>query len=187
MILDLLKFFARYPRKSGVLENFKSSNSSIAHYDALRAYVDSLNDDGLMPGIQSFIFGVSLDDVKHRVESAKGMYIMVDYGDIHSEHTKINSIEDTASMAVTLACKVPSTLNSIEKALVADQTLSAISELRVRIEMDNEAPSFMTSLSKTHQIVPFISGELHSIGWTLMYTFEGSDLLNFKQIKNQLQ
>ena len=42
MILELLKYFAKYPTKSGVLNLFKQGESSLSGYADLLSFVNAL-------------------------------------------------------------------------------------------------------------------------------------------------
>ena len=65
MILNLLKYFARYPQKEGVASMFSNGASQFPQYSTLLEYVKNLPDP-LMPELENLVFGQSYDDVKRR-------------------------------------------------------------------------------------------------------------------------
>ena len=63
MILDLLKYFARFPKKEGVISMFANGSSDFVQYAELIGYVRNLPEP-VMPGIENLVFGQSYDYVK---------------------------------------------------------------------------------------------------------------------------
>lgn len=185
MILDLFRYFSRYPCKPGVLSIFNNGSSRYPSYGALKAYVTSLPDNSLLPGIDAFVFGQSFDSVKARVDILTGSYLFIDYGEFTSGRDNRNNIQDTQKIAATVAMKVSDYSDLIEEAIASDVTLNLINELRAHLIADSESGSVQwlnRSAVHQHDIVPFVAKELKSIGWTIMFSTNSSDLFNLKQL-----
>lgn len=181
MILQLFKYFARYPRKEGVLSLFANGESPYAEYAELLHYVKCLPEP-LLPGIENFVFGQSYDDVKKRVDGITGSYLFIDFGEFSSTRDSRNSISDTQKLAVTVAVKVPDTADIMEVCIASDQTLLLLSSCRRMLVEDSEKNRLPWRGKIVHQqdVVPFVSPEFKSIGWTLMLTTETPDLFDVK-------
>ena len=74
MILKLLKYFAQYPQKEGVISMFSNGASRFPQYSALLEYVKGLPAP-FMPALENLVFGQSYDDVKRRVDDITGNYL----------------------------------------------------------------------------------------------------------------
>lgn len=181
MILDLFKYFSRFPRKEGVLSMFANGASAFPQYAVLLDYVNSLPDP-LVPALENFVFGQTFDDVKKRVDSIAGNFLFIDFGEFSSSRDGRNSITDRQKVAATVAMKVSDTADMVEVAIVSDVTLSLLASLRHALINDaqSEALPWMDRLSDSHEIIPFISPEFHAVGWTLMFTSSAADFFGVK-------
>lgn len=181
MILQLFKYFAQYPQKQGVLSMFTNGESQYAEYAELLEYVNRLPEP-LFLDIESFVFGQSYDDVKKRIDSITGSYLFIDFGEFTSTRDSRNSISDTQKLAVTIALKVPDNADTMEISIASDRTLLLLAACRKKIVEDSEQKLLPWGGKITDQqdIVPFVSPEFKSIGWTLMLTSETPDLFDVK-------
>lgn len=180
MILDLFKYFAQFPAQEGVLSIFLNGSSSYGQYAELKDYVRSISDP-YVPEIGSLVFGQDLAEVKRRIDSITGTYLFVDFGEFTSTRLH-NSFTDTQKLAVTVAEKVPDSADMVEYAIVSDKTLQLLTKVRERLLIDShsEACPWLERVSGSHEIIPFVAAELKSLGWTLMFESEASDLFNVK-------
>lgn len=181
MILQLFRYFARYPQKQGVLSMFTNGESQYAEYAELLEYVNRLSEP-LFPNIESFVFGQSYDDVKKRIDSITGSYLFIDFGEFTSTRDSRNSIYDTQKLAVTIALKVPDNADTMEISIASDRTLLLLANCRKKIVEDSEQRllPWGGEIADQQDIVPFVSPEFKSIGWTLMLTSETPDIFNVK-------
>jgi hypothetical protein len=187
MILNLFEYFAKFPVREGVLSAFANGKSDQPFYNDLLKRMKSLPPAGEMPDIKDYIFGADMDTVKRRVDAVTGTYLFIDFGEIDSERDSRNAIKDTLRMAATVAAKVSDVMDTVERAIISDITLSLINELRARIYADSgsDTSPWLQELSFKHSIVPFIVPELQSVGWSIVFTSQGADILNLKpQIKS---
>ncbi len=184
MILKLFEYFARFPERAGVISAFSNGKSELPAYNELLDRVKNLPDNSLIPEIKQYVFGADMEMVKRRVDSVTGTYLFIDFGEIDSNRDDKNSITDSLRMAATVAAKVSDRSDIVERAIISDITLSLINELRARIYADSgrDSTPWLQELSFKHSIVPFISPELQSVGWSVIFTSEGADLLNLKRL-----
>ena len=184
MILKIFEYFAKFPARSGVISAFANGKSDLPFYNDLLNRVKALPEAGKIPDIKSYVFGVDMDTVKRRVDSITGTYLFVDFGELESSRDGRNSIVDTFRMAATVAAKVSDVTDTVERAVISDITLSLINELRARIYADSgrDHTPWLQELSYKHSIIPFMSPELSSAGWSLIFTSEGSDILDLKSL-----
>lgn len=181
IILDLLKFFAVIPDRNGVNDIFLNGRSNLPQYMELQEYVRQLPEP-VLPGIQSLVFGQSLEAVKRRVDKLSGTYLFVDFGEFDSDRNSNNSIEDTQRLAITVATKVTNSADIVEEALISDTALDLLNHVRAYMLSHKNKEPWLDMLSRKHSIVPFESKELNSIGWTLMFDASASDWFNLKEI-----
>lgn len=187
IILDLLKYFAKFPHKDGVLDIFYNGTSQYPQYLELKEYVSSLP-DSLVPEIQSLVFGSSLESVKARVNKITGSYLFVDFGEFSCSRDMRNSIEDSQRLAVTVAFKISTSSDIMEEAIVSDMSLQLLNQVRGCMLADSEQQErWLEKLSSDHTIVPFEAPDLSSVGWTLMFDISGSDWFNLKQVSRSFQ
>lgn len=188
MILSLLKYFARYPQKAGVLSMFANGESLLPGYADLIAHIKNLPDP-LIPQIESYVFGQSHDTVKKRVDTITGIYLFVDFGEFSSSRDARNSILDTQKIAVTIATKLSDTADMVEEAIASNLTLQILSKLRRHLISDAESRTvpWMETMSSNHDIIPFVSPEFKSIGWTIMFDISASDIFGMKPLIQSFQ
>lgn len=182
MILELFKYFARYSQKDGVISIFANGASCLSGYNALLDYVKALPDP-LLPDIEHLVFGQSLDTVKNRVANITGTYLFVDYGEFSASRNARNSILDHQKIAVTVATKLQDSSDMMEEAVVSDSTLTILTALLRYLVVDSNAGTvpWLEDILSEYDIIPFVAGELKSIGWTLIFRSSASDYFDLKQ------
>ena len=78
MILELLKYFAKYPTKAGVLNLFKQGESTLSGYADLLSFVNALPANSVMPDIENYVVASDIDSTKQLVSEFVGVptYLM---------------------------------------------------------------------------------------------------------------
>lgn len=182
IIIDLLLYFAQFPDHNGVLKLFNKGRSEIAGYEDLRTRIEGITQDPVLPEVKNFVFGSNFDAVKVYIAQLSGFYMFIDYGEIDSENVQPNKISDSFRVAVTIACKTSEFSGDlIDQALISDQAFGYLMRMRnLMIQNQRERYSFK-DISSSHSIVPFVSREFDSIGWTLMFNRTGFDMFNAKK------
>lgn len=160
---------------------FANGASQFPQYSELLEYVHDLPDP-LIPEIENLVFGQSYDDVKKRVDAITGNYLFIDFGEFTSSRDSRNSISDEQKLAATLAMKLNDTADMVEVAIASDITLSLLASFRQQLIQDSQSENipWIKTISDNHDIVPFVSPEFKSIGWTLMFSSSAADLFNVK-------
>lgn len=160
---------------------FANGESPYTEYAELLEYVNGMPEP-LLPGIGSLVFGQSYDDVKKRVDGIAGSYLFVDFGEFASTRDARNSVADVQKLAVTVAMKVPDNADIMEACIASDKTLRLLAACRKRLVEDSEqgALPWGGRIDGKQDIVPFVSAEFKSIGWTLMLSAETPDLFGIK-------
>lgn len=184
MILDIFKYFAKFPNKEGVKAMATMGSSSMAGYSELITWIDGLPDPGLIPDLKNYVYGQSFEELKSRIDSLFGSWLFVDYGEFSTTDSG-NSMRTTEKIAVTIACKMNTTSDQLEKMLVAEFTLEMLRNLYARLIADAEHDDLFFSSRENilnSDIVPFVASELNSVGWTLMIDGDASDTLKIKEL-----
>lgn len=186
MIISLLKYFARYPKKAGVLSMFANGSSRFPQYAELMKYINNLPDP-LIPELENLVFGQSYEYVKKRVDNIIGNYLFIDFGEFTSSRDARNSITDQQKIAATVAMKLTDSADMVEVAIASDSTLSLLASLRKELIKDSRSNelSWLEKISDSQDIIPFVSPEFKSIGWTLMFNSSAADQFDVKASFNE--
>lgn len=184
MIFQIFKYYAQFPDLKGVISLFANGKSDIPAYIALRDEIQNIPTHSRIPEIKHYVFGQSYDSVKSRIDQISGTYLFLEFGEIESIRDRRNSIQDTFDLAVTIASKIQTTSDLVEQAIISQQTLGLIHQLRTLQHEDQARQSWLKEISDRHTIVPFVAREFASLGWTIVFKREGADLLNLKQSLN---
>ena len=185
MIFEILKYYAQFPNHSKVIEIFSKGRSELSEYVAIQEEIKSLSSSSRIQGLDYYIFGQSFDSVKQNVDRIlSGTYLFVEIGDIMSKRDQKNSIQDEVQMAVTIAAK-SAEMDLIEEAIQSKRTLAMLQQLRVAMTSDQRSTPWLKELSGSCQIRPFVAKEFASIGWTMMFERDGSDLFDIKRLINR--
>lgn len=140
-LLDLLKYFAKYPDKAAVLENFArvKSAGSIVGYSDLKAAIEALPDVSVMPNIKSFVFSSDEQKVDDKLRSIEGYFMLLEYGPISISPPNTSRTRDREwSLAVTFGFPQDSSGNDLmSEALIMDQLYKYAFQLQSQLEADN--------------------------------------------------
>lgn len=182
ILLDVFKYFAKFPLKRSVQDAFASGKSSFSGYDPIKVYVDEMPEHSLIPSITGFIIGADDEYVLKQLNNTNGIFLFFDYGEVSASRDTRNCIQNSWVLAITIANKISTDCDTIEFALNSDQMLSIVRDILVKIESDQIETPWLKELSNSYQLVPFNVKERNSYGWTLLFTREGADMLNIKNM-----
>ena len=165
---------------------FANGSSDFVQYAELIGYVRNLPEP-VMPGLENLVFGQSYEYVKRRVDNITGNYLFVDFGEFTSSRDTHNSILDSQKLAATIAMKVSDSADMVETAIASEITLISPCGLRKRLILDSRSEDlpWLDKISAGHDIIPFVSSEFKSMGWTLMFSSAATDLFNVKPSLNE--
>lgn len=181
VITDAFKYFAKFPAKAGVMENFNKSESPyFDNYTTLKSEIDALDPHSQVPEIGDYVFGVDEESVKKRIEQINGIYLFVDYGNITTRREEPALVE-TADflLAITVAMPMkPEQLDAFESVLISEQTLQHIVTIKNTMKEDSKNKTFTHQLTFPAEITPWYAREMaNSHGWTMVFSKTGVQLV----------
>ena len=190
MILDLFKYFAQFPARQGVSKGIATKGESqMKEYAEVMKALDEMPGKGVVPEIENYVYGQSFDELKERVGKLTGSFLFVDYGEVDMQSNDHRSFECTQRIAVTVAMKLSANADMMERLIATDRTLGMVAKIHARMMADAEMDMlyWIDRESITNcEIVPFVSAELQSYGWTLMVSAKGSDILDTHSLARRL-
>lgn len=190
MLLDLFTYFAKFPQNSGIIKGIATKGeSSMEEYATTLDILGKMEEKELVPEIQNYIYGQSFDELKQRIDKLTGSFLFVDYGEVDMQSDGHRSFECTQRIAVTVAQKLSSNADMLERVIVNDRTLQMLSKVHARImaDVETEGLYWMDRESITNcEIIPFVSAELQSYGWTLMLSAKGADILDTHHLARRM-
>lgn len=175
IIKDIFLYFARFPKHEGLEAMFTMGASSFPEYGELQAALTSMQDCELVPDIDNYVYGQSLEDLQQRISRLFGSWLMVDYGEVAvsaSGYAKPVTSTITQQLAVTVAMKMPTNHDMMERMIASDQTLDMLRRIfrHLWADSDNGRIDWLARASLQHaELVPFVASELNSYGWTLIF------------------
>lgn len=191
MLLDLFTYFAKFPASAGITKGIatKGESRSMEEYATVLSMLGNMQEKELVPGIENYVYGQSFDELKQRIDKLTGSFLFVDYGEVDMQSDGRRSFECTQRIAVTVAMKLPNTSDMLERIIANDRTLQMLSKIHARIMADAEREElyWMDRDSVANcEIIPFVSAELQSYGWTLMLSATGADILDTHRISRKM-
>lgn len=190
MLLDLFTYFAKFPASEGITKGIATKGeSSMEEYATVLGELSNMQEKELVPEIENYVYGQSFDELKQRIDKFTGSFLFVDYGEVDMQSDDRRSFEGTQRIAVTVAMKLPNTSDMLERIIANDRTLQMLSKIHARIMADAEREElyWMNRDSVANcEIIPFVSAELQSYGWTLMLSATGADILDTHRIARKM-
>lgn len=190
MLLDLFTYFAKFPASEGITKGIATKGeSSMEEYATVLGELSNMHEKELVPEIENYVYGQSFDELKQRIDKLTGSFLFVDYGEVDMQSDGRRSFECTQRIAVTVAMKLPNTSDMLERIIANDRTLQMLSKIHARIMADAEREElyWMNRDSVANcEIIPFVSAELQSYGWTLMLSATGADILDTHRIARKM-
>lgn len=183
IITELFMYFARFPKLEGIYPLFNIGESTIPGYNELKTQVDNLTDHSLVD-IDNYIFASNFEAVKARVNNiaAGENYLFVDFGEIDADIDQRNRHIDSAALAISVAYRMNSfSADTIEQSLVFAHSFDKLITIRNKMIEEQECTRWLKLVSSNHRFVPFISKDLSSLGWTMMFDREGYDTFGAKR------
>lgn len=163
--------------------------SNMPEYEKVLMDLGDMTDRNLIPELENYVYGQSFDELKARIANLTGSFLFVDYGEVDMQGDGRRSFECTQRIAVTVAQKLPSTTDMLERLIANDRTLQMLSKIHARIMADAEMDMiyWMDRESVENcEIVPFVSAELQSYGWTLLLSAKAPDILDTHRLARRL-
>lgn len=182
LLIELFLYFSRFPSQEAFSTLFNKGRSKIPGYDDLREATLTEPYVPVVPEIGSYVFGPNFDAVSSRVNNLTGYYLFVDYGEIECGTDSSNRMTDSARLAITVAYKLKEFSGDLmEQLLVSDQSLSYLVTIRNRMITEQRERYWLKDVSRNHTLTPFISRELSSVGWTMLFNRDAFDTFGAKR------
>lgn len=184
MILDLFLYFAKFPQFEGVTRIASKGDSDMPGYAEILQHLESLTEHSIVPDIENYLYGQSLDDLKARLDRIIGTFLFIDYGEMTISADRIQSMQVAERLAITVAMKLGTTKDALEQAIASHRTLRLLATLHAHLLADIDTGIFPYAdrpAMSNAEIIPFVSTELASYGWTLMLTITAPDALGIHQ------
>lgn len=182
LLIDIFLYFARFPQRDGIFPMFNAGASSVTGYNELQKMVNEMPEHSYY-NISNYIFGANFEAVQSRVNNipAGENFLFIDFGEIDCDIDNSNRQTDSARLAITVAYRVKSfSADLIEQTLAFSHTLTQLVQIRNRMIREQQCHPWLKDISKSHTFVPFISQELSSIGWTILFNRQGYDSFKVK-------
>lgn len=181
LLIELFLYYSQYVVKTGILPLFNKGRSDIPGYDILKNKVYDIPDNNRLSELENYVFGPNFEAVSSRVNNITGYYLFVDYGEIECSTDKSNRNTDSARLGITIAYKLKEFSGDlIEQLLVSDHTLELLVRIRNKMINDQRERYWLKDISKNHTLVPFVSKELSSTGWTILFNREAYDTFGIR-------
>lgn len=177
-IIDVVKYFAKFPQKQGVLKNFTRTTEKLDGYNDLRQYIQALPDP-LMPDITELVFSTDEKAVGDRIRNIDNYFMYLEYGPIVGDYPdRVRLRKVSFSLAVYVCYHADGrNIDSMEEALIMDNCLQKVFQLaKYMIADDNQLTPhtrFAESVLNFSPVEPLLMYQ--SIGWGL--TFKKADNL----------
>ena len=189
LIQDLFLYFAKFPRLEGVKTMFTRGDSDFCEYQLLLDQLDNLKEHSLVPELENYVYGQSLEDLQQRVDRLFGSWLYADYGEFQMNNAHGIRLEVTQRIAVTVALKLSQNADMVERMIASDRALKMLTEIQGRILADADAGRLCwlsRSENASFELVPFVASELSSYGWTLLLDAVAPDTLGIHSKFRQL-
>lgn len=170
-VIDVIKYFAKFPEKEGVIKNFLRSDGGEV-YNELKQYVTDLPDP-LMPLLKDFVVSSREEEVAERIKNIDNYFLFLEYGPIIAavpNVVRLRKIDFSLSVHV---CYHDNSKNVdwMEEAIIMDNCLEmAFALARQMIADDNEICPQTRFVESSLSFAPVEPALLYqSVGWSLSF------------------
>lgn len=182
-------YFAKFPRQDGVKAMATMGASDMPEYRQLLDALDALTEHSLVPQIDHYVYGQTIDDLKQRIDRLQGTWLYADYGELTATDDSRGRMAVEQRVAVTVAVKLRANADMLERLIASDRSLSLLTEVYARMKADARSGSvewLSTDGLARAELVPFVASELYSYGWTLLVSPQAPDALGVNGRSRQL-
>lgn len=179
--MELFRYFAKFPLCDNAMKGIATKGeSNMPEYAKTLEELTTMGEHSLIPEIEHYVYGQSFDELKERLSKLTGSFLFADYGEMDMQEDGRRSLQCTQRIAVTVAFRLSSNADMLERIICSDRSLQMVSKIHAQMMADSEQGRLQwmerDELDRA-EYVPFVSAELQSYGWTLMLSVMGSDLL----------
>lgn len=178
-ILNVLKYFAKFPHRDGVLKNFIKTEEIFPGYTELKSEIQAMP-EALMPSLTDYIFTDDEKELGKFVRNIKSYFMLIEYGPITIDepNENYNRIGDW-HLAVNIAHPTDGrNYDPIEKMMLRNECLNKVIKLAQFIAAeDTEACSGCDFLKSQVVISPIEPYLFHQCtGWSLTFKKQFNDV-----------
>jgi hypothetical protein len=179
ILTPAFEYFAKYPKKEGMLNVFKRGTSPLPEYAEIKARLQTLDPHSLVPQITNYLFSVNDDALKKQVENINGTFLFLDYGGLNTNKDQLQRLNDTVEFGLIVAEKMkPEDSDSVEMIIRIEYMLVYIRKIREQMIADQKCSPFVKKLSFPHRIDPWYARDMsHATGWSMLFQQQGIDLI----------
>lgn len=173
ILLNIIKYFSKFPDRDGVLKNFKRSTGTLEGYDSLKSYITALGEP-LLSDIKDFVVSSREEVIAERIRSASSYFMLLEYaGVISSPADKAYVRESAINLSVIIAHpgNKPG-LDIIDEAIIMDKALYLAVQVAKQMDLDNQdLCGNKRYLPGTVSITPIEPVMLYNcIGWSVTFS-----------------
>jgi len=171
-ITDVIKYFAKFPDRAGVLKNFKRGGGTLDGYSELRSYISALPAP-LMPEITELVVSTNEKEVSDRIRNIDNYFMFLEYGQLQGDYPDRMRIRKVSFNLAVYVCYHDNSrgIDSMEEALIMDSCLQKVFQLaKLMIADDNEIlihTRFAESVLNFSPVEPSLM--YGSIGWGMTF------------------
>ena len=180
LLREAFLYFAKFPQLAGVVSSmFRTGKTTVTGYAALKAEVEALAVNSLVPEILNFLFSSNEDKLRAEIEDTKGVFMLLDYGQLDSSIDTIRRRNDQFEMGIIIARKLkPEDYDMAEILLIQDELLNIMRKVREQMIIDSKCHPFVKQLELPHRVNPWYARELaNATGFSIMFSKSGIDIL----------
>ena len=174
---DLIKYFAKFPDKDGVLQLFNKNvlpAPMAAEYTAVKEYIEALPEVSIIPELEALVFGLNEDVVDRIVSSTDGFFLMVEYGPVRGsvpDKTGRRDADWKLSVVVGYHFNLGE-YDPITEIVVMDKCMQYLLQIASTIETDEYEDCPLKRFNEgTIHFTPINPTELYeSIGWMMDFS-----------------
>ena len=129
-LLDTIKYFAKFPLLSAVLSNFDGND--VPGYAQLKAYIQNMNPNSLIPDIESFIVGNDESAIASKIkDSIQGYFMYLEIPNISSSQMdQFRNRETQTLIAVIIAHPVDArSMDTMAQSIISDKCLQLTKQM----------------------------------------------------------
>lgn len=172
MITELLKYFAKFPNKQGVLEAFKELHEKVDGYSEIKEFCEQLPENSVIPEIKEFAFGFSQQILKQSLQKIEELTLWVDLQKANNKTE--NGVSEDIIFDLVITVAVPDgDYDMMEEAVLSNKTYKILISIKNHMDQDSELTPALMNIGESVEITPLISREvLNGIGWSLILKLE---------------
>ncbi len=180
LLRESFLYFSKFPLIAGVQSSmFRNGKTSVTGYSDLQAAVAACMPNSLVPEILNFLFSSNEDKLKTEIDNTKGMFMLLDYGQLSSAKDDIQRKNDQFELGIIIARKLdPVQYDMAEILLLQDELLNTTRRVREIMISDSKNHPWMKQINFPHHILPWYARELcNATGFAMNFTKTGIDMI----------